>query len=47
MTFFQAIVLAITLLLRYLQTRTLKIFVAYRMALGGIIMGVEFLRSAG
>ncbi|MFQ5723099.1 MAG: undecaprenyl-diphosphatase UppP [Terriglobia bacterium] len=37
---------AIAFLLRYLQVRTLKIFVAYRLALGVIILGVEFLRSA-
>lgn len=36
---------AITFLLRYLQVRTLKIFVAYRLALGGIILAIEFLRS--
>ncbi|MEE8200520.1 MAG: undecaprenyl-diphosphatase UppP [Candidatus Acidoferrales bacterium] len=37
---------AISFLLRYLQVGTLKIFVAYRLALGVIILGVEFLRSA-
>ena len=37
---------AITFLLRYLQVRTLKIFVAYRLVLGGIILGVELLRSS-
>ncbi|MFQ5662800.1 MAG: undecaprenyl-diphosphate phosphatase [Terriglobia bacterium] len=37
---------AIALLLRYLQVRTLKIFVAYRLVLGVIILGVEFLRSS-
>ncbi len=37
---------AIAFLLRYLQVRTLKIFVAYRLALGGIILAVEFLRSS-
>ncbi len=36
---------AIAFLLRYLQVRTLKIFVAYRLALGVIIVAVEFLRS--
>lgn len=36
---------AIWFLLRYLQVRTLKIFVVYRLALGGIILAVEFLRS--
>ncbi|MFQ5695181.1 MAG: undecaprenyl-diphosphate phosphatase, partial [Terriglobia bacterium] len=36
---------AIAFLLRYLQVRTLKIFVAYRLALGGIILAAEFLRS--
>ncbi len=36
---------AIWFLLRYLQVRTLKIFVAYRLVLGGIILAVEFLRS--
>ncbi len=37
---------AIAFLLRYLQVRTLKIFVAYRLALGVIIIAVEFLRSS-
>lgn len=37
---------AIAFLLRYLQVRTLKIFVAYRLALGVIILAVEFLRSS-
>lgn len=37
---------AIAFLLRYLQVRTLKIFVAYRLLLGGIILAVEFLRSS-
>ena len=37
---------AIAFLLRYLQVRTLKIFVAYRLALGVIILGVELLRSS-
>jgi len=37
---------AIAFLLRYLQMRTLKIFIAYRLALGGIILVVEFLRSS-
>lgn len=36
---------AIAFLLRYLQVRTLKIFVAYRLALGVIILAIEFLRS--
>jgi undecaprenyl-diphosphatase len=36
---------AIWFLLRYLQVRTLKIFVAYRLVLGAIILGVELLRS--
>jgi undecaprenyl-diphosphatase len=36
---------AIAFLLRYLQVRTLKIFVAYRLALGGIILAIGFLRS--
>lgn len=36
---------AIAFLLRYLQVRTLKIFIAYRLALGAIILGLEFLRS--
>jgi undecaprenyl-diphosphatase len=36
---------AIWFLLRYLQVRTLKIFVAYRLVLGAIILAVEFLRS--
>lgn len=38
---------AIAFLLRYLQVRTLKIFVAYRLALGAIILAIEFLRSSG
>jgi len=38
---------AIAFLLRYLQMRTLKIFVAYRLALGAIILAIEFLRSSG
>lgn len=37
---------AIAFLLRYLQVRTLKIFVAYRLVLGGIILAVELLRSS-
>jgi undecaprenyl-diphosphatase len=37
---------AIAFLLRYLQVGTLKIFVAYRLALGGIMLAVEFLRSS-
>lgn len=37
---------AIAFLLRYLQVRTLKIFIAYRLALGVIILGVELLRSS-
>jgi len=37
---------AIAFLLRYLEVRTLKIFVAYRLLLGGIILVVEFLRSS-
>lgn len=37
---------AIAFLLRYLQVRTLKIFVAYRLVLGVIILAVEFLRSS-
>jgi undecaprenyl-diphosphatase len=37
---------AIAFLLRYLQMRTLKIFVAYRLALGVIILAVEFLHSS-
>lgn len=37
---------AIAFLLRYLQMRTLKIFVAYRLVLGVIILLVEFLRSS-
>lgn len=37
---------AIAFLLRYLQVRTLKIFVAYRLVVGVIILGVEFLRSS-
>jgi undecaprenyl-diphosphatase len=37
---------AIAFLLHYLQVRTLKIFVAYRLLLGGIILAVEFLRSS-
>ena len=37
---------AIAFLLRYLQVRTLKIFVAYRLALGVIILGVELLGSS-
>lgn len=36
---------AIWFLLRYLQVRTLKIFVAYRLVLGGIILAIELLRS--
>lgn len=36
---------AIAFLLRYLRLRTLKIFVAYRLALGGIILAGELLRS--
>ncbi|MBI2955677.1 MAG: undecaprenyl-diphosphate phosphatase [Acidobacteria bacterium] len=37
---------AIAFLLRYLEVRTLKIFVAYRLAWGVIILAVEFLRSS-
>ncbi|MGH9777034.1 MAG: undecaprenyl-diphosphate phosphatase, partial [Candidatus Acidiferrales bacterium] len=37
---------AIWFLLRYLQVRTLKIFIAYRLVLGAIILAVEFLHSA-
>lgn len=37
---------AIDFLLRYLQVRTLKIFVVYRVALGVIILVAEFLRSS-
>ena len=37
---------AIAFLLRYLQVRTLKIFVAYRLALGVIILVVELLHSS-
>lgn len=37
---------AIAFLLRYLQMRTLKIFIAYRVALGVIILAVEFLHSS-
>ncbi|MBI4467323.1 MAG: undecaprenyl-diphosphate phosphatase [Acidobacteria bacterium] len=37
---------AIAFLLRYLQVQSLKIFVAYRLVLGGIILLVEFLRSS-
>jgi undecaprenyl-diphosphatase len=37
---------AIAFLLRYLRVRTLKIFIAYRLALGVIILGVELLRSS-
>lgn len=37
---------AIAFLLRYLQVRTLKIFVAYRLALGVIIVAVELLHSS-
>ncbi|MFB3153927.1 MAG: undecaprenyl-diphosphate phosphatase [Candidatus Acidiferrales bacterium] len=37
---------AIAFLLRYLQVRTLKIFVAYRLALGVIILAVELLHSS-
>jgi undecaprenyl-diphosphatase len=36
---------AIAFLLRYLQVRTLKIFVVYRLVLGGIILAIELLRS--
>ncbi|MFQ5778547.1 MAG: undecaprenyl-diphosphate phosphatase [Terriglobia bacterium] len=36
---------AIAFLLRYLRAQTLKIFIAYRLALGGIILVVEFLHS--
>ncbi len=38
---------AIAFLLNYLQRKTLKIFVAYRMALGGIIVAVEIYRISG
>ena len=38
---------AITFLLRYLQTHSLKIFVAYRVLLGVIIVAVEFFRRSG
>lgn len=37
---------AIAFLLRYLQVQSLKIFVAYRLVLGSIILLVEFLRSS-
>lgn len=37
---------AIAFLLRYLQVRTLKIFVAYRLVLGGIILLIEFFRAS-
>jgi undecaprenyl-diphosphatase len=37
---------AIAFLLRYLQMRTLKIFVAYRLVLSVIILAVEFLHSS-
>jgi len=37
---------AIAFLLRYLQMRTLKIFVAYRLLLSVIILAVEFLHSS-
>lgn len=37
---------AIAFMLRYLQMRTLKIFVAYRLAFGVIILAVEFLHSS-
>lgn len=37
---------AIAFLLRYLQVRTLKIFVAYRLVLGVIILAVELLHSS-
>jgi undecaprenyl-diphosphatase len=37
---------AIAFLLRYLQARTLKIFIAYRLVLGVIILAVEFLHSS-
>jgi len=36
---------AIAFLMRYLQVRTLKIFVVYRLVLGGIILAIELLRS--
>ncbi len=38
---------AITFLLHYLQARTLKIFVAYRMVLGVIIVAIEAIRIYG
>lgn len=37
---------AIAFLLRYLQVRTLKVFVVYRFVLAGIIVLIELLRSA-
>ena len=37
---------AIAFLLRYLQVRTLKVFVAYRLVLAAIIVLIEMLRSA-
>jgi len=37
----------IALFLRYLRTRTLKIFVAYRMVIGVIIVAVDLIRGSG
>jgi undecaprenyl-diphosphatase len=37
---------AIAFLLRYLQVRTLKVFVVYRFVLAGIIVLIALLRSA-
>lgn len=37
---------AITFLLRYLQVRTLNVFIAYRLTLGGVILLLELLRSS-
>ncbi|MFQ5532760.1 MAG: undecaprenyl-diphosphate phosphatase, partial [Candidatus Methylomirabilales bacterium] len=37
---------AITFLLRYLQVRTLSVFIAYRLTLGGVILLLELLRSS-
>lgn len=37
---------AIAFLLRYLQVRTLKVFVAYRLVLRAIIPRVQLLRSS-
>ena len=38
---------AIAFLLRYLETKTLKIFVAYRLLLGVIIVAVDVIRRSG